>query len=140
MASNGSVGPLEIIDHVLCEDRDLPKAPAANGYQYPRGRFPHGYAWGPWLLDANRLCLCRVRPGVTDPVQNVYEIDLEEITSAFWLTDWLEHVALKTWATPEVLGHLTCAMISLFHPRDWMRDGKRVDPSDLLKRSIDREW
>ena len=103
-------------------------------------RFSHGHAWGPWLLDAKRLCLCRVRPGVTDPVQNIYEVDLEEITSTFWMVDWLHHVGLKTWATPEVLGHLTRAMIDLFRPRDRMQDGKTVYPVELLKLTIERDW
>jgi hypothetical protein len=101
----------------------------------------HGHAWGPWLLDANRLCLCRVRDGSTNPEDGVYEIDLEGVTNVFWIIEWLEQIRDKTWATPEVIGHLSRAFIDIFNPRNKMRpdDIMRVDVQAILRERIKRD-
>lgn len=92
-------------------DRSRPLAPRV---------YVHAHAWGPWLLDAGRLCLCMVREGVTDPWNNIYEIDLEGVTGPYWFIGWLCQIRSKTWATPDTLGHLTAALVDLFEPRDTM--------------------
>lgn len=95
------------------QDLDLTRPPVPRVHA-------HAHAWGPWLLDAERLCLCMVRNGGTDPNANIYEIDLEDVTSPYSLIGWLCQLRSKTWATPEVLGELTRALIDLFSPRDTM--------------------
>lgn len=100
----------------------------------------HGHRWGLWMLDAQRFCLCAVPEDVSDPQQNFYEIDLEEITHPFWLVDWLEQISEKAWATPEVLGQLTLALLRLFTPRstEWRnRAPAIIDPAAVLRRNIE---
>jgi hypothetical protein len=49
--------------------------------------------------------------------RRVYEIDLEKVTDAAAMLDWVMQIATKIWATPEDLGYLVQAFKEIFHPQ-----------------------
>lgn len=110
---------------------DLPRLRA------PRAPFPHGHRWGPWMLDAQRLCLVRVRDDI-DPPREMYEIDLEEISGPFSIVDWIAHLRIKQWGTIEVLGQLVAAFDDIFDPRGRMRPGTDFDAGAILRARVQR--
>jgi len=69
-----------------------------------------GQRWGPWRLDADTLEL--VFQGRSN-----YRINLEEITDAPNMVEWIFHIKEKeVWVTDEVMGYLLSAFDDLFEP------------------------
>lgn len=102
--------------------------------------YAHGHRWGPWILDADRLCLCRCPDDVTDPRENIYEVDIETIDSSYRLLDWICQIAMKSWGTADVVGNLAIALNQLFVPQHRMRPGMEVNNRELLKLTVERDW
>ncbi|MBA4091407.1 MAG: hypothetical protein C0494_12575 [Sphingobium sp.] len=120
---------------------------AANAYQLVpisefrggRERYAHLHRWGPWLLDAQRIVLCRC-PNHDDPLRAKYEVDIERVETAQDLLFWISHIAEKAWGDALTVGHLAIAMDALFRPRTLLLDGQRPVARDILKLTIERNW
>lgn len=95
-------------------------------------RFPHGHRWGGWQLDTQRLTLDLVEPPHGG---REYEVDLEQIETAWDLLDVAVQVARKTWCDAATAGHLLQALNALFIPQHRMRDGSRAP---AVKRLADK--
>jgi len=64
-------------------------------------------AWGIWKYDPKD----RVLVGTPKDFPGcLYEIDLDRCQTSGQKCDWLAQIAEKTWASPEVLGHLVQAL------------------------------
>jgi hypothetical protein len=92
------------------------------------------------VLDAERLCLCRCAPDVSDPRENTYEVDIEDIESSFRVLDWICQIAMKGWGTADVTGNLALALNQLFVPQHRMRPDMKISNRALLKLTVDRDW
>ena len=69
-----------------------------------------GQRWGPWRLEAETLELVLEGRGK-------YRIDLETITDAPNMVNWIFHMKEKeNWVTDEVMGYLLLAFHDLFEP------------------------
>jgi hypothetical protein len=68
---------------------------------------PCSLTWGPWRLSGHRLI----------DTEHHYAIDLTSCTSSAEVLDWLCQIADKSWATPELLGHLTQAINTILRPQ-----------------------
>jgi hypothetical protein len=66
--------------------------------------------WGPWRLDPDALVLiCLDEHGYWQ-----YELDLEALHGASRMLDMIAQVAMKTWATHEIIGGLVQALDDVF--------------------------
>ena len=106
-------------------------------YEYAEPRLFHGRKWGSWSLDAERMCLVLEGTradrgdgsGVTQGVPRYtaivgrYEIDLERISDAASMLDWIFQIAKKTWATAKVTRDLLNALDDVIHPQKHLCDG-----------------
>lgn len=92
-------------------------------------RYPNGHRWGGWELDTKLLTLTLVEP---PPGGRDYEVDLEQIETAWDLLDIAVQVARKTWCDAATAGHLLQALNALFIPQHRMRDGARAPAARRL--------
>jgi len=99
----------------------------------PRPEKPkHGDAWGDWWYNADNFTL-------EYKSWQHYYVDLERCTTSAETMDWIFQIATKSWATPEVLGHLIQALDDVLEPQANLCSGgsnKTMDVRSYLQKQV----
>jgi hypothetical protein len=90
--------------------------------------------WGPWCLSRDYTLNM---PGCP---QSYYEIDLERFTSSAEMLDMIMQVAMKTWATDDVLAGLVRALSDTIDPQACLCSGgeSKTLSSRQIRDRVDR--
>jgi len=69
--------------------------------------------WGNWRFDLRSKLLIISKALGDGPIQDIYEVALDECNFSAQILDWIAQVSNKTWASREDIGYLVMALDDL---------------------------
>jgi len=96
--------------------------------------------WGNWRFDLRHKLLIISKTLGDGPIQDIYEVDLDECNSSAQILDWIAQVSDKTWASREDIGYLVMALDDLLGLQGAFCGGGRETSNgrnDYARRRID---
>jgi hypothetical protein len=95
--------------------------------------------YGGWSVDREELYLTL---SADSPSGYEYNIPLESMSTSGEMLDMIMQIAGKTWATPEMLGHMVMAMDAIFEPQanlcSWGTQMRILNAEAFLRKRLRR--
>jgi len=111
---------------------NFPHALSLGDLRQPSSQTRARIRWGNWVLRRRNWTLVYI----THQGHELYEIDLEQMTTAAQMLDWIFQACRKLWATPEYQADLIRALSDIFTPQATLCSGgtsKTLDAARWLR-------